>query len=76
MILIDGKKAAAELRNELKKEVAELKSKYNSIWTKWKRKIIINKVKYLSKYFIIHIIGHFIKHYITQKIYQNKYKKI
>ena len=29
MILIDGKKAAAELRNELKKEVAELKSKYN-----------------------------------------------
>ena len=31
MILIDGKKAAAELRNELKKEVAELKSKYNNV---------------------------------------------
>ena len=31
MILIDGKKAAAELRNELKKEVAELKSKYNKV---------------------------------------------
>ena len=29
MILIDGKKAAAELREELKQEVAELKSKYN-----------------------------------------------
>ena len=29
MILIDGKKAAAELREELKKEVLELKSKYN-----------------------------------------------
>ena len=28
MILIDGKKAAAELREELKKEVAELKIKY------------------------------------------------
>jgi hypothetical protein len=27
MILIDGKKAAAELREELKKEVAELKNK-------------------------------------------------
>ncbi len=27
MILIDGKKAAAELREELKKEVAELKKK-------------------------------------------------
>ena len=26
MILIDGKKAAAELREELKKEVSELKS--------------------------------------------------
>ena len=26
MILIDGKKAAAELREELKKEVAELKT--------------------------------------------------
>ena len=31
MILIDGKKAAAELRNELKNEVAELKSKYNEV---------------------------------------------
>tara|TARA_B100000902_G_C27253907_1_gene886797 strand:+ start:416 stop:1261 length:846 start_codon:yes stop_codon:yes gene_type:complete len=31
MILIDGKKAAAELREELKKEVAELKSKYNKV---------------------------------------------
>ena len=31
MILIDGKKAAAELRDELKKEVAELKIKYNKV---------------------------------------------
>ena len=31
MILIDGKKAAAELREELKKEVSELKSKYNKV---------------------------------------------
>jgi methylenetetrahydrofolate dehydrogenase (NADP+)/methenyltetrahydrofolate cyclohydrolase len=31
MILIDGKKAAAELREELKQEVAELKTKYNRI---------------------------------------------
>ena len=31
MILIDGKKAAAELREELKKEVAELKLKYNKV---------------------------------------------
>ena len=31
MILIDGKKAAAELRDELKKEVAELKNKYNKV---------------------------------------------
>ena len=31
MILIDGKKAAAELRQELKKEVAELKLKYNKV---------------------------------------------
>ena len=31
MILIDGKKAAAELREELKKEVSELKAKYNKI---------------------------------------------
>ena len=29
MILIDGKKVAAELREELKQEVAELKTKYN-----------------------------------------------
>ena len=29
MILIDGKKAAAELREELKKEVSDLKNKYN-----------------------------------------------
>jgi len=28
MILIDGKKAAAELREKLKQEVAELKTKY------------------------------------------------
>ena len=28
MILIDGKKAAAELREELKKEVSSLKEKY------------------------------------------------
>ncbi|MDA9645199.1 bifunctional methylenetetrahydrofolate dehydrogenase/methenyltetrahydrofolate cyclohydrolase [bacterium] len=31
MILIDGKKAAAELREELKKEVTELKIKYNKV---------------------------------------------
>ena len=31
MILIDGKKAAAELREELKKEVSELKAKYNRV---------------------------------------------
>ena len=31
MILIDGKKIAAELREELKQEVSELKSKYNKV---------------------------------------------
>ena len=31
MILIDGKKIAAELREELKKEVSELKAKYNTV---------------------------------------------
>ena len=31
MILIDGKKEAAELREELKKEVAELKKKHNKV---------------------------------------------
>ena len=31
MILIDGKKAAAELRDELKKEVSSLKDKYNKV---------------------------------------------
>ena len=31
MILIDGKKAAAELREELKKEVAEFKNKHNKV---------------------------------------------
>ena len=31
MILIDGKKIAAELREELKKEVSELKLKYNKV---------------------------------------------
>ena len=31
MILIDGKKIAAELREELKKEVSELKNKYNKV---------------------------------------------
>ncbi|MDC0454555.1 bifunctional methylenetetrahydrofolate dehydrogenase/methenyltetrahydrofolate cyclohydrolase [Candidatus Pelagibacter sp.] len=31
MILIDGKKISAELRQELKKEVAELKTKYNKV---------------------------------------------
>ena len=31
MILIDGKKVAAELREELKQEVAELKIKYNKV---------------------------------------------
>ena len=35
MILIDGKKIAAELREELKKEVSELKAKHNTVpgWT-------------------------------------------
>ena len=33
MILIDGKKAAAELRQELKEEVSELKKKiYSGPW--------------------------------------------
>ena len=31
MILIDGKKAAAELREELKQEVVDLKTKYNKV---------------------------------------------
>ena len=31
MILIDGKKAAAELREDLKKEVLEIKEKYNKV---------------------------------------------
>jgi len=31
MILIDGKKVAAELREELKQEVSELKAKYNKV---------------------------------------------
>ena len=31
MILIDGKKIAADLRDELKKEVTELKNKYNKV---------------------------------------------
>jgi len=31
MILIDGKKAATELREELKQEVSELKTKYNKV---------------------------------------------
>jgi methylenetetrahydrofolate dehydrogenase (NADP+) / methenyltetrahydrofolate cyclohydrolase len=31
MILIDGKKAAADLREELRKEVAELKTKHNKV---------------------------------------------
>ena len=31
MILIDGKKAAAELREELKTEVADLKNKHNKV---------------------------------------------
>ena len=31
MILIDGKKISAELREDLKKEVLELKKKYNSV---------------------------------------------
>ena len=31
MILIDGKKAAAELREELKKEVSDLKAKHNKV---------------------------------------------
>ena len=31
MILIDGKKTAAELREELRKEVVELKNKHNKV---------------------------------------------
>ena len=31
MILIDGKKVAAELREELKQEVSKLKTKYNKV---------------------------------------------
>jgi len=31
MILIDGKKVAAELREELKKEVSDLKAKTNKV---------------------------------------------
>ena len=31
MILIDGKKAAAELREKLKQEVLELKTKHNKV---------------------------------------------
>ena len=31
MILIDGKKIAAELRQELKKEVSDLKAKHNKV---------------------------------------------
>ena len=31
MILIDGKKVAAELREELKQEVVELKTRYNKV---------------------------------------------
>ena len=31
MILIDGKKAAAELKEDLKQEVLELKEKYNKL---------------------------------------------
>ena len=31
MLKIDGKKAAATLREKLKKKVSELKSKYNSV---------------------------------------------
>ena len=31
MILIDGKKAAADLREELKKEVLSLKDKHNKV---------------------------------------------
>ena len=31
MILIDGKKAAAELREDLKQEILELKEKYNKV---------------------------------------------
>ena len=30
-MIIDGKKAAADLREELKKKVEELKSKYNAV---------------------------------------------
>ena len=31
MILIDGKKAAADLREELKQEVSDLKNKFNKV---------------------------------------------
>ena len=30
-MIIDGKKVAAELREELKKKIADLKSKYNAV---------------------------------------------
>ena len=39
MILIDGKKAAAELRDELKKEVSLLKEKYNKVHPKLASKL-------------------------------------
>ena len=42
MILIDGKKAAAELREELKQEVAELKNKYNKKYYNSLSKFTIN----------------------------------
>ena len=43
MILIDGKKIAAELREELKVEVSELKSKYNNFKINQKNYQKINK---------------------------------
>ena len=41
MILIDGKKIAAELREDLKKEVSELKSKYNKVKFKNNKKFLL-----------------------------------
>ena len=41
MILIDGKKAAAELREKLKKEVSDLKAIYNKVPKLGKKRLIL-----------------------------------
>ena len=51
MILIDGKKEAALLREDLKKEVSELKSRYNVVFT-----IGILNINYKYSIFTILII--------------------